>query len=107
MLSRLVITFLSRSKRLIISWLQSPFVVILEPKKIKSVTVSIVSPSILQRVKANRIKTQAYYPSEQSLEPWEVSWTFPRKKQQDPVPTNGRVWRSFAWLAPRNQLSPW
>ena len=46
MLSRLVIAFLPRSKRLLISWLQSPFAVILEPWKIKSVTVSIVSPSI-------------------------------------------------------------
>ena len=46
MLSRLVITFLPRSKRLLISWLQSPSTVILEPKKIKYVTVSIVSPSI-------------------------------------------------------------
>ena len=45
-LSRLVITFLPRSKRLLISWLQSPSAVILEPKKIKSVTVSIASPSI-------------------------------------------------------------
>ena len=45
MLSRLVITFLSRRKHLLISWLQSPFAMILEPKKIKSVTVSIVSPS--------------------------------------------------------------
>ena len=43
MLSRLVITFLPRSKRLLISWLQSPSAVILEPPKIKSVTVSIVS----------------------------------------------------------------
>ena len=42
MLSRLVITFLARSKGLLISWLQSPSAVILEPKKIKSVTVSIV-----------------------------------------------------------------
>ena len=42
-LSRLVIVFLPRSKRLLISWLQSPSAVILEPKKIKSVTVSIVS----------------------------------------------------------------
>ena len=41
--SRLVIAFLPRSKRLLISWLQSPSAVILEPKKIKSVTVSIVS----------------------------------------------------------------
>ena len=46
MLSRLVIAFLPRSKRLLISWLQSPSAVILEPPKIKSLTVSIVSPSI-------------------------------------------------------------
>ena len=45
-LSRLVIAFLPRSKHLLISWLQSPSAVILEPKKIKSVTVSIASPSI-------------------------------------------------------------
>ena len=46
MLSRLVITFLLRSKRLLISWLQSPSAMILEPPKIKSDTVSTVSPSI-------------------------------------------------------------
>ena len=46
MLSRLVIVFLPRSKHLLISWLQSPSAVILEPKKIKSATISIVSPSI-------------------------------------------------------------
>ena len=46
MLCRLVVTFLPRSKRLLISWLQSPSAVILEPKKIKSDTVSTVSPSI-------------------------------------------------------------
>ena len=46
MLSRLVLAFLPRSKRLLISCLQSPSAVILEPPKIKSVTVSIVSPSI-------------------------------------------------------------
>ena len=50
MLSRLVTTFLPRRKRLLISWLQSPSAVILEPKKIKSDTVSIVSPSICQEV---------------------------------------------------------
>ena len=44
MLSRLVITFLPRSKCLLISWLQSPSAVILEPRKIKLVTVSIISP---------------------------------------------------------------
>ena len=49
-LSRLVITFLPRSKRLLISWLQSPSAVILEPRKIKSDTVSTVSPSICHEV---------------------------------------------------------
>ena len=50
MLSRLVIAFLPRSNHLLISWLQSPSAVILEPKKIKPVTVSIVSPSICHEV---------------------------------------------------------
>ena len=45
-LSRLAMAFLPRSKHLLISWLQSPSTVILEPKKVKSVTVSIFSPSI-------------------------------------------------------------
>ena len=49
-LSRLVINFLPRSKHLLISWLQSPSEVIQEPKKIKSITVSIVSPSICHEV---------------------------------------------------------
>ena len=50
MLSSLVITFFPGSKRLFISWLQSPSAVILEPKKIKSVNVSTVSPSICYEV---------------------------------------------------------
>ena len=50
MLSQLVITFLPRSKRLLISWLQSPSAVILEPRKIKSATVSTVSASICHEV---------------------------------------------------------
>ena len=49
-LSRLAIAFLPRSKHVLISWLQSPSAVILESKKIKSVTVSIVSPSICHEV---------------------------------------------------------
>ena len=49
-LSRLVITFLPRSKHLLISWLQSPSAMILEPPKIKSVSVSTVSPSICHEV---------------------------------------------------------
>ena len=50
MLSRFVIAFLPRSKHLFISWLQSPSAVILETPKIKSVTVSIVPPSICHEV---------------------------------------------------------
>ena len=49
-LSRLVITFLPRSKRLLIKWLQSPSAVILEPRKIKSTSVSTVSPSTYQKM---------------------------------------------------------
>ena len=52
--SRFVIAFLPRSKHLLISWLQSRSAVILEPKKIKSVTVSIVSPSICHEVIGTR-----------------------------------------------------
>ena len=50
MLSRFVIAFLPRRKHLLISWLQSPSAEILKPKKIKSVTVSIVSPSVCHEV---------------------------------------------------------
>ena len=50
MLSRLVITFLPKSKCLLISWLQSPSAVILETKKIKSLTISIVFPSVSHEV---------------------------------------------------------
>ena len=50
MLSRFVIAFLPRSKHLLISWLQSPSAVISELRKIKSVTISIVSPSICHEV---------------------------------------------------------
>ena len=50
MLSRFVVAFLPRSKRLLISWLQSPSAVILEPPKIKSATVSTISPSLCHEV---------------------------------------------------------
>ena len=50
MLSRLLIAFLPRSKHLLISWLQSPSAVVLEPKKINTVTISIVSLSICHEV---------------------------------------------------------
>ena len=49
-LCRFVIAFISRSKHLLVSWLQAPSAVILEPKKIKSVTVSIVSPFVYHEV---------------------------------------------------------
>ena len=63
MLSSLVIAFLWRSKRLLISWLQSPFAVILEPRKIKSVTGSISSPSICHEVSGNwnKIKFNTHF----------------------------------------------
>ena len=54
MLSRLVIIFLPRNKRLLISWLQSPSAVICEPKKIKSATISIVSPSICHEAESEK-----------------------------------------------------
>ena len=53
MLSRLVLAFLPRSKHLFISWLQSSFAVNLEPEKVRSVPVSIISPSLGQRVRSN------------------------------------------------------
>ena len=49
-MSSFVIVFLARKNGLLISWLQSPFTVILEPKKMKSVTISIVAPSICHEV---------------------------------------------------------
>ena len=65
MLSMLVITFLPRSKRLLISWLQSPSVMILEPQKIKSATVYTVFPSICHKVR----KWQP------SILAWRIPWT--------------------------------
>ena len=56
MLSRLVITFLPRSKCLLISWLQSPSAVILEPSEIKSDTVSTVSPSICHGTRCHDLR---------------------------------------------------
>ena len=58
MLSRLVITFLPRSKHLLISWLQSPSAVILEPPKLKSDTVSTVSPWPIAHLKAETLLCQ-------------------------------------------------
>ena len=63
MLSRLVITFLPRSKRHLISWLQSPSAVILDSPKIKSNTVSTVSPSISHHFMAKRWEYQTTWPA--------------------------------------------
>ena len=60
-LSRFVIAFLPKSKHLLISWLQSPSAVILEPKKIKSVTVSTVSPSIYHDVNIPQIDIKSFH----------------------------------------------
>ena len=70
MLSRLVITFLPRSKRLLISWLQSPSVVILEPKQIKSDTVSTVSPSICHEVMGLYVRQEATVRNEYGTTDW-------------------------------------
>ena len=59
MLSRFDTTFLPKSKRLLISWLQSPLAVTLEPKKIKSFTVSIVNPSICHEVMGPETRFQS------------------------------------------------
>ena len=61
MLSRLVITFLPRSKHLLISWLHSPFAVILEPRKIKFDIVSTVSPPIFHDLHRQHIQKQRHY----------------------------------------------
>ena len=69
MLSRLVITFLPRSMCLLISWLQSPSAVILEPRKIKSDTVSTVSPSIChERLENSSRKSEI--PREHFMQRW-------------------------------------
>ena len=73
MLSRLDITFLPRSKRLLISWLQSPSAVILEPPKIKSATVSTVSPSISHEVMGHDI--HFHRATHSSVLAWRISGT--------------------------------
>ena len=70
MLSRFVIAFLSRSKCLLISWLQSLSTVILEPKKIKSVTVSVVSPSICHEAMGPDAVTIIKHRNPYSYLPW-------------------------------------
>ena len=71
MLSRFVIAFLPRSKCLLTSWLQSPSAVILDPKKIKSATVSIFPPSICHEVMDTSEKTMAPHSSTLA---WKIPW---------------------------------
>ena len=78
MLSRLVIAFLPRSKRLLISWLQSPSAVILEPKLMKYVTVSIVSPSICHEVMGPGAMILVFWML--SLTHWKRPWCWERLK---------------------------
>ena len=71
LLSRFVIAFLPRTKRLFISWLQSPSAVILEPKKTESVTVLIVSPSICHEV-IYLVKTMVFQTIMYGCESWTI-----------------------------------
>ena len=75
MLSRLIITFLPRSKRLLISWLQSPSAVILESKKIKSDTVSTDSPSISHEVIGPSYFCPLSFPSLHEILPWYLQFS--------------------------------
>ena len=87
MLSRLVITFLPRNKCLLISWLQSPSAVILEPKKIKSATVSTISPSICREVMGLDDKILVFWMSRFKPTFSLSSFTF--------------IWRLFSWVCPQ------
>ena len=93
MLSRLVITFLPRSKRLLISWLQSPTAVILEPKKIKFLTGFTVSPSICHEVMG---------PDAMIFVFWVLSWMLFYEFQDYPIEitTHSNI---FAWKTPQTE----
>ena len=84
MLSRLVIAFLSRNKHLLILWLQSPSTVILEPKKIKSLTVSIFSPSICHDVMGPAEKAMAPHSST-------LAWEIPRTEEPGRLQSMGSL----------------
>ena len=101
MLSSLVITFLPWSERLFISWLQSPSVVILEPKKIKSVTISIVSPSICHEVMGPDalilvfwMNTVCYLPIEFGLLLWKNYIVFEIKMTFQMVKSGNKKWQT-------------
>ena len=90
-LSRFIIAFLPRSNHVLISWLQSPSTVILEPKKIKSFTVSIVSPSICHEVmgpdagvKVLHSICQQIWKTQQWPQDWKRSVFIPIPKKGNP-----------------------
>ena len=97
MLSRLVITFLPRSQCLLTSWLQSPSAVILEPKVMKYVTVSIVSPSICHEEMGPEAMILVFWML--SLTHWKRSWCWERLKAGGEG--NDRGWDG--WMAPPTQ----
>ena len=86
MLSRLVIAFLPRSKRFLISWLQSPYSVILEHQKIKSVIVSTVSPSICHKVtgytRGDQTSSHQETATHSSTLAWKIAWMEERRRLQ-------------------------
>ena len=90
MLPRFVVPFFPRSKCLLISWLQSPSAVILEPKKVKSVTVSIVSPSICHEVMGLNF-CEIYHIYFEGLSQWYNSEEFAYKyRNMGLIPGSGR-----------------
>ena len=91
MLSRFVIAFLPRSKSLLTSWLQSPSAMILEPKKIKFVTVSIVSPSICHEGRSINSG-----PFQKPLQEKMVAWA--RKAELDKGAFEKSIFKQGCWL---------
>ena len=81
MLSRLVIAFLPRSKHLLISWLQSPSAVILEPRERKYVTVSIVSPSICHETWVQSLGWEDLMEKEMATHSSIPAWKMPRTEE--------------------------
>ena len=101
MLSRLVIAFLSRNKRLLIPWLQSSFSAILEPKKIKSLTLSIFYPSICHDLVAQLVKR---LPTMQETRLQSLGWEdlLEKELQTTPVflPGKSHGWRNLVGCSP-------
>ena len=104
MLSSLVITFLPRSKRLLISWLQSPSAVILEPQKIKSDSLSTVSPSICHEVMGPDVMILVFWMLSffMMMESFWRSSFCPHKNRPDFYSFSGfsNIWWQWSWPRP-------